>query len=56
VWQTGLRNPDFAQYARNCGAFGVRVESPGELDEAMKNVIEYRGPSLLEIVTDPQLI
>mgnify|MGYP005841460379 CR=1 FL=1 len=56
VWQTGLRNPDFAQYARNCGAYGVRVESPDELDEAMKNVIEYRGPSLLEIDTDPQLI
>jgi len=25
VWQTTLHNPDFSAFARNCGAFGVRV-------------------------------
>ncbi len=31
VWQTDLANPSFAEYARVCGGFGRRVESPEDL-------------------------
>ncbi|MCB1792248.1 MAG: CDGSH iron-sulfur domain-containing protein, partial [Gammaproteobacteria bacterium] len=34
VWQTGLRNPDFAAYAKSCGGLGIRVDSADQLDEA----------------------
>jgi hypothetical protein len=35
VWQTGLVNPDFADFARSCGAFGIRVDHRAELDDAL---------------------
>ena len=35
VWQTQLVNPDFAEYARLCGARGWRVEDPGDVYAAL---------------------
>ena len=32
VWQTSLHNPDFAEYARICGALGIRVDRADQLD------------------------
>ncbi|OPE52158.1 thiamine pyrophosphate-dependent enzyme, partial [Mycolicibacterium diernhoferi] len=54
VWQTSLRNPDFAAFARNCGAHGVRVEDPADLSVAITRALDHRGPALVEIITDPQ--
>ncbi len=56
VWQTSLHNPEFAAYARLCGAFGVRVTEVGELDDALEQAFAYEGPALVEVVTDPDLI
>jgi thiamine pyrophosphate-dependent acetolactate synthase large subunit-like protein len=56
VWQTGLHNPDFAQYATLCGALGVRVESRGELGGALAAAVAHDGPSLVEIICDPELV
>ena len=56
VWQTSLHNPNFAEYAELCGALGIRVEEPGELDAALERAITHRGPSLVEVISDPQLI
>src|SRR4029450_13243195 len=53
VWQTGLHNPNFAEYAELCGALGVRVTEPDALDEALKVALAHLGPALVEIVTDP---
>ncbi len=52
VWQTDLVNPDFADFAENCGGLGVSVESDDELDAAIEQAIEYDGPALVEILTD----
>jgi thiamine pyrophosphate-dependent acetolactate synthase large subunit-like protein len=52
VWQTDLVNPEFAQFAENCGGHGVFVEDPDELDEALEAAIAYDGPALVEILTD----
>lgn len=56
VWQTTLHNPNFTEYARLCGAMGVRVTHVEELDEALAGAIEHDGPSLVEIIADPELI
>jgi thiamine pyrophosphate-dependent acetolactate synthase large subunit-like protein/nitrite reductase/ring-hydroxylating ferredoxin subunit/CDGSH-type Zn-finger protein len=56
VWQTGLRNPDFAAYAETCGGLGVRVESPGELPQALARAMTHPGPALVDVVADVELI
>jgi thiamine pyrophosphate-dependent acetolactate synthase large subunit-like protein len=56
VWETDLHNPRFADYAELCGAKGFHVQSPGELDDALSAAIAEPGPSLVEIVADPELI
>jgi pyruvate oxidase len=56
VWQTTLHNPDFSKYAELCGAAGFRVEHASQLDDAVKRALAHDGPSLVEIVTDVELI
>jgi thiamine pyrophosphate-dependent acetolactate synthase large subunit-like protein len=56
VWQTALHNPDFAAYARLCGAHGRRVTRADELDEALAEALVHPGPALVEIVGDAELI
>ena len=56
VWQTSLVNPDFAEFARLCGAFGVRVESADELDGALSAAFDHDGPALVHVRTDPELV
>lgn len=56
VWQTNLVNPNFAEFAKSCGAWGKQIISKDELEEAMKELFKYRGPALLEIYTDVSLI
>ncbi len=53
VWETSLRNPNFAAYAENCGAMGIRVERQEELDEALATAFAHHGPALVEILSDP---
>jgi thiamine pyrophosphate-dependent acetolactate synthase large subunit-like protein len=52
VWQTDLVNPGFAEFAENCGGYGVFVDDSSELDEALEDAIAYDGPALVEILTD----
>jgi thiamine pyrophosphate-dependent acetolactate synthase large subunit-like protein len=56
VWQTSLTNPSFAEYANICGARGIRAERAGQLDEAFAEAISHDGPSLVEVMTDPELV
>jgi thiamine pyrophosphate-dependent acetolactate synthase large subunit-like protein/nitrite reductase/ring-hydroxylating ferredoxin subunit len=56
VWQTSLHNPDFAAYAQLCGAFGVRVTDRAALDDALAAALAHDGPTLVEVVTDPDLV
>jgi pyruvate dehydrogenase (quinone) len=46
-----LANPDFAAMARAMGLFARRVEDPGELPSAMKEMLSHNGPALLDVVT-----
>ncbi len=56
VWQTSLHNPDFAAYARLCGTHGRRVTEHADLDAALEEALSIDGPSLVEIVADPELV
>jgi pyruvate dehydrogenase (quinone) len=51
---TSLTNPDFAAMARAIGVHARRVEDPGELEDAIKDVLAHDGPALLDVVTNTQ--
>ena len=55
-WQTSLVNPDFAEYARLCGAVGLTVGASDELDSAMRELFAADGPALLHVHQDPALV
>jgi len=56
VWETGLHNPNFSEYAKVCGAKGFRVEKQEDLADAIKTALAHNGPALVEIISDPELI
>ena len=56
VWQTSLRNAGFAEYARECGGFGVKVTEAAGLADAVAEALAYKGPSLVEVISDPELV
>ncbi len=49
-----LLNPCFAEVAEKFGAFGVRVERPGELREALTRALDAEKPSVVEVLVDPE--
>jgi thiamine pyrophosphate-dependent acetolactate synthase large subunit-like protein len=55
VWQTSLVNPDWAQFARLCGATGLSARSLGDLDDAFRMLFAAPGPALLHIEQDTEL-
>jgi pyruvate dehydrogenase (quinone) len=51
---TSLVNPDFAAVARAAGVHAIRVEDPGDLPAAVKDILAHDGPALLDVVTNTQ--
>ncbi|MHC2086092.1 ubiquinone-dependent pyruvate dehydrogenase [Methylobacterium sp. CM6244] len=51
---TDLKNPDFAAMARAMGIHAIRVEDPGDLADAVADVLAHDGPALLDVVTATQ--
>jgi pyruvate dehydrogenase (quinone) len=51
---TDLDNPDFAAVARAVGLHGVRVEHPGQLDDALRAAFAHPGPAVVDVVTARQ--
>lgn len=56
VWRTDLTNPDFAAYARLCGATGIGVRTAAELDAALAELFATPGPAMLHVHADPALV
>ncbi len=56
VWQTSLQNPSFSAFARLCGGKGIRVNQAKDLDSAMLEALAFPGPSLVEIMSDAELV
>ena len=55
VWQTSLQNPNFSDFAKDCGGFGIRVEKAEELESALAQALSYEGPAIVEVITDAEL-
>jgi pyruvate oxidase len=51
---TRFVNPDFAAFARSCGGEGYRVETPEELETALKQAFTTDKPALIDIIVDPE--
>ncbi len=56
VWHTQLHNPDFAEYARLCGALGLRAGRNDEVPDALAAAFAHHGPALVHISADPELV
>ena len=56
AWQTSLSNPSFAAYADLCGGKGFRVDQADQLDASLSEALRCNGPSLVEIISDQELI
>jgi pyruvate dehydrogenase (quinone) len=51
---TDLQNPDFAAMARAMGIHAIRVEDPGDLPNAVRDILAHDGPAVLDVVTATQ--
>jgi len=49
-----FRNVSFARIAEEMGCFGIRVESPGDLKNALEKALAVDGPAVVDVVTDPE--
>lgn len=51
---THFVNPDFAAFASSCGGEGYRVETPEELETALKQAFASEKPALIDIIIDTE--
>ncbi len=56
VWETSLHNPNFADFAVNCGGWGQRVTTPTDLRGTIREALAHHGPALVEVMADSLLI
>ena len=56
VWKTSLSNPNFAEFAISCNAWGLRITQKKDLEAGMKELFRQQGPAILEVLTDVELI
>jgi pyruvate oxidase len=55
-WATDLVNPNFAGYAASCGGLGIQVQEKDALENGFEQLLVYKGPALLEVMADVNLI
>lgn len=53
---TKLSNPNFAEYAKNFGGHGERVETNADIAQAFERAIASGLPSIIEVMTDPSVL
>jgi acetolactate synthase-1/2/3 large subunit len=56
VVATGIRNPDFAAYARCFGGFGVTVEKTADFPAAFEAATKSGLPAIIHLKVDPEAI
>ncbi|MGW4480698.1 pyruvate dehydrogenase [Rhodococcus triatomae] len=47
---------DYAAVAGALGLFARRVDAPGDIEPALRAVLDHPGPALLDLVTDPMAL
>ncbi|MBY8992602.1 MAG: rubredoxin [Candidatus Lokiarchaeota archaeon] len=53
IFGVNFPNPNFAEFAKSSGGFGIRVEIPDKLDGALQEALNSGKPSIVEVMTDP---
>ncbi len=53
---TGLKNPDFAAYARAFGGFGATVEKTADFASAFDEAVKSGKPAILHVKVDPEAL
>jgi len=56
VWETDLQNPSFAAFAKLCGGHGQKVTKTEDIADAIQKALAVKGPALVEIMTDAELV
>ncbi len=51
-----FKNPDFALFAKACGAEGFTVTNPSALRETIARALEVPGPVVVDVIVDPSEI
>jgi pyruvate dehydrogenase (quinone) len=51
-----LKNPNFALLAQAVGLTGIRVEDPAQVRTALEQALGTKGPVLVDVVTDPNVL
>jgi pyruvate dehydrogenase (quinone)/pyruvate oxidase len=44
---------DFAPWAESCGGLGIHVEKVGDVEPAIREALEHRGPALVDVTVNP---
>jgi pyruvate oxidase len=52
-YETDLKNPDFAEFAKICGGEGQRVTDPAALPSAIAQAFASNRPTILDVMIDP---
>lgn len=52
-YQTSLRNPDFAEFARLCGGDGITVTEPAALEPALRQALASERPFVVDVHVNP---
>ncbi|WAL63563.1 pyruvate dehydrogenase [Amycolatopsis cynarae] len=55
-YQTDHRAVDYAAIARAAGLHALRVTDPADVHEALAEALAHPGPSLVDVVTDPNAL
>jgi pyruvate dehydrogenase (quinone) len=55
-WQTDMVNPDFALVAQAMGIKGMTVTDPSQVKQALKQALDFDGPVLVNVMTDPNAL
>jgi pyruvate dehydrogenase (quinone) len=54
--ETDMYNPDFELVAKAMGMKGITVKDPEEVEQAIQQAFDHRGPVLVNIFTDPNAL
>ncbi|WP_295668667.1 thiamine pyrophosphate-dependent enzyme [uncultured Mucilaginibacter sp.] len=55
-WQADMLDPDFALVAQAMGIKGITARDPDDIEQALKEAFMYKGPALVNIMTDPNAL
>jgi acetolactate synthase I/II/III large subunit len=51
---TCLSNPDFVAVAKGFGVKGLKITKDKEVKKAIKDILDYKGPALLDVAIEPE--